>query len=84
MKKTKKFLVIKFDQAIIEFGVIANSGSSASAADNSIVITFSAELIDNGQANGTVIYTSAGAQYFNNTEIWIGQASFAYTSGSLF
>lgn len=68
----------QFDQAVIEFGTIQNSGSSTNAADNSITISFTVVIIENNQANGASIWITGGAEYYNGNEIWIGQTNLPF------
>ncbi|CAF0786583.1 unnamed protein product [Brachionus calyciflorus] len=70
----------QFDQAVIEFGVITNSGLGPSSSANSIVITFNVVIIDNNQPNGTSIWITSGAEYYDGDEIWIGQTALTFQS----
>jgi hypothetical protein len=43
-----------------------------------ITIVFSIIVIDNGQSNSTSMLITGGAEYYNQTEIWIGQTELIY------
>jgi len=61
---------------VIEFGDVTNDGSSnALDSDSMIYVEWDAVTIDTIQ-NNTEYWVSAGVQYNNEDEIWIGQASF--------
>jgi hypothetical protein len=60
------------------FGTVNNNNVSQSPTDNQITITFTVVIIDNGQSNQTSMLITAGAEYFNQTEIWIGQITLVY------
>jgi hypothetical protein len=72
------FAILKFDQIDINFGTIYNSNASDSIDANSITIAFSIIVIENGQSNLTSMLITGGAEYYNQTEIWIGQTELIY------
>lgn len=39
---------------------------------------FNVVIIDNTQPDGTSIWITAGAEYYEGNEIWIGQTSLTY------
>ena len=45
---------------------------------HSIKIRFNVVVIENTQPNGTSIWITAGAEYYEGNEIWIGQTSLTY------
>ncbi|RNA15676.1 hypothetical protein BpHYR1_008573 [Brachionus plicatilis] len=67
-----------FDQAVIDFGTITNSGNLASDEANSIKITFNVVVIENTEPDGSQLWITAGAEYYEGNEIWIGQTSYTY------
>lgn len=71
-------ILFKFDQIDINFGTIYNSNASQSIDANTITIAFSIIVIDNGQSNSTSMLITGGAEYYNATEIWIGQTELIY------
>ncbi|XP_061187043.1 uncharacterized protein LOC133195201 [Saccostrea echinata] len=67
---------VMYDRAIINFGVVQNSGCTT-ADECSIYIEYEAILLENPSTNaGEVYWVSAGAEYNNENEVWVGQASF--------
>lgn len=67
----------------IDLGWLKNSGTSTTAADNTITILFNTVVIWNGQSNGQNMYITASVEYYNQTEIWVGQGSMVFQSDSL-
>jgi hypothetical protein len=56
--------------------VVQNSGCNT-ADECSIRIEYEAILLENPTTNaGEVYWVSAGAEYNNENEVWVGQASF--------
>lgn len=72
----------QFDTVVIDFGVIMNSATSSVAADNTITILFNAVVIANGQTSGSTMWITASANYYSDTEIWVGQAGLTYLANS--
>ncbi|KAJ8301559.1 hypothetical protein KUTeg_020546 [Tegillarca granosa] len=65
-----------YDRAIINLGNVTNSGCTQ-IEDCSMYIDYEAIMIDNSNiVNGSIYWVSAGAEYNNEEEIWVGQASF--------
>jgi len=61
---------------VIDFGDVTNDGSSnALDTDSMIYIDWYAVMIDTIQ-NNTEYWVSAGGEYNNHEDIWIGQATF--------
>jgi hypothetical protein len=71
------FRVLQYDRAILDFGNVTNSGSDLSTeTPSSIIIKWDAVMIQNDNTINTNVYwISAGAEYNNENEIWVGQAS---------
>ncbi|KAK3803023.1 hypothetical protein RRG08_008394 [Elysia crispata] len=64
------------DWALIDLGTIYNSGTG-DLADGQINITFSAVMISSEQTvNSQEYWVSAGAEYGNPGQVWVGQAAF--------
>ena len=59
-----------------------NKGTSTLDADNSIIIDFNVVIIDAFQTTGTNIWVTAGAEYYNGDEIWIGQTALPFTTAA--
>lgn len=66
----------------IDLGWLKNSGTSTTAADNTITILFNTVVIWNGQSNGQSMYITASVEYYNQTEIWVGQGSMVFQADS--
>ena len=61
------------DKAVLEFGNVRNLDTTAGSNTSSIIsIRFCAALIDPAK-NVTPVYLTAGADYADETYIWIGQ-----------
>ncbi|ESP03565.1 hypothetical protein LOTGIDRAFT_171361 [Lottia gigantea] len=66
---------IFYDWAVIDFGNVTNDGTSPS--EHSIVIKYDAVMIQNEDTqHGNTYWVSAGAEYNEENEVWVGQASF--------
>ena len=79
MNELLLIFVHQYDRAIIDFGdvTITETGSTSHHTDQTIVIEWDAVVIKNEAVDETEDYwVSAGAEFNNETEIWIGQASF--------
>ena len=76
--------MIKFDQAVVDFGTVSNTGASTADSANSIIIDFNVVIIDAFQTSGTNIWVTAGAEYYNGDEIWIGQTALPFTTTTPF
>lgn len=59
-----------------------NKGTSILDADNSIIIEFNVVIIDAFQTTGTNIWVTAGAEYYNGDEIWIGQTALPFITAT--
>ncbi|XP_067685457.1 uncharacterized protein [Haliotis asinina] len=65
------------DRAVINLGNVTNSGlDTASEANNQIVINYDAVMLDTVPNNGSKFWVSAGAEYNDEADVWVGQASF--------
>ncbi|XP_055958297.1 uncharacterized protein LOC126827499 [Patella vulgata] len=65
---------IFYDWAVIDFGNVTNS--DANNAEHDIVITYEAVMIHNDNTvQSTTYWISAGAEFNDENEVWIGQAS---------
>jgi len=66
----------QYDTAVIEFGDVTNDGSSnALDTDSMIFIEWDAVTMDTID-NNTEYWVSAGAEYNDHDNVWIGQAGF--------
>jgi len=63
------------DRAIINLGNVTVD-FCGSIEECTIVITYAAIMVDDTVQNGSVYWVSAGAEYHNSNEVWVGQASF--------
>lgn len=70
------------DRAIINLGTVTVNKCDA-LAECTIVITYEALMVDDTVQNGSVYWVSAGAEYNNANEVWVGQASFATITDGL-
>ena len=70
--------VCQYDRAILNLENVTNSGSSTDQSYHSMVfIEWDAVMIDNAATgNGSLYWVSAGVEYNNENEVWVGQASF--------
>jgi hypothetical protein len=67
---------LNYDRAVLNFGNVTCSGGTINSLnDTSIFIEWDAVMI-NTAVNNTLYWVSAGAEYNNQDEIWIGQAGF--------
>ncbi|XP_063395828.1 uncharacterized protein LOC134680633 [Mytilus trossulus] len=64
------------DRAIINLGTVTVNNCD-NAAECTLVITYEAVMVDDTVQNGSIYWVSAGAEYNNANEVWVGQASFA-------
>lgn len=64
--------------AVLDFGVVTNSGSdTVNVEASTITISYTAVMIDNSlTTDGGTYWVSAGAEYENENKIWVGQASY--------
>jgi hypothetical protein len=62
--------------------VIQNSGTVNSSAANSIIILFSVVIIDNGQYAGQTMWITVSAEYYSDTELWVGQGALPFIVSS--
>ena len=70
-------MCLQYDRAILDFGNVTQSGVAASASESRIVIEWDVIRIENPLTlNNTVYWVSAGAEYNDENEVWVGQASF--------
>ena len=83
-KKKYKLIQIKFDQAIIDFNTMYNSGVSGLATNNQIVITFIIYMndISSSQANGYQFWVVSGLEYSGQNQFWIEATQFTYQASS--
>ncbi|KAK3109020.1 hypothetical protein FSP39_021316 [Pinctada imbricata] len=67
---------IMYDRAIINLGNVSNTGC-VNEDECSIKIEYEAVMVDNNETTQNGVYwVSAGAEYNNEMEVWVGQASF--------
>lgn len=77
--------MFQYDRAIIELGniTLTSSGPGLAHQDEMIIATWYAVMIDNNQTqNGSVYWVSAGAEYEQESQIWVGQASLEANTGT--
>ena len=76
---------IQHDRAILDFGVLTNIARGSQSEDYDwIKIQFSAKVQDHPTFIAPSVYwVSAGVQYNNAANIWVGQASFVATDMNL-
>ena len=69
---------MQFDRSIINLGNVTNDDNINSHENDSMLwIEWDAVMIDcNETVNGSTYWVSAGAEYNNSDEVWVGQASF--------
>ena len=73
---------MQHDRAIIDFGDVTVNYCNT-IEECTIVITYEAIMVDDTVQNGSVYWVSAGAEYNNANEVWVGQASFATITDAL-
>lgn len=57
--------------------VTNNAGDGVNHYNSMIYVEWEAVMIDNNETvNGSTYWVSAGAEYNNDYEVWVGQASF--------
>ena len=67
----------QYDRAIINLGNVTVTGPCGNEDECSIKIEYEAVMVDNDQTTQNGVYwVSAGAEYNNEMEVWVGQASF--------
>ncbi|XP_059140845.1 uncharacterized protein LOC131928747 [Physella acuta] len=65
------------DRAIIQLGTVTNNpGSASTLTDSTITILYEAVMVENSQTVNQDYYVSAGAEFNNENDVWVGQASF--------
>lgn len=72
---TSQLNIIYFD-----FGSVQNSGLSPLINNNSIIISFSIVILDNGQYDGEIMYTSANVWFDGNANVLIQNAAMEFAS----
>nr|XP_045612843.1 uncharacterized protein LOC123767314 [Procambarus clarkii] len=76
-----------YDRAVIDFGQVKNgatySAGQTDLSDSTISITFTATLITNtAYTNNTVVIT-AGAEYDNESMVWVSQETYSYSMATV-
>ena len=73
--------IFKFDSVYVDFGNVYNSGLSQ---DDSLTVSLNIVIIDNGQANGQSINTSALISYIYDSQNYTVESSslLTFTSSS--
>lgn len=72
-----KQLSFQYDRAILDLGnVTGNTDCESSSVDCSVVIDYEALLVETPEGSENETYwISAGAEYLNEQNVWVGQAS---------
>lgn len=76
--------IFKFDSVYVDFENVYNSGASWLSQDDSLTVSLNIVIIDNGQANGQSINTSALISYVYNSQNYTVESSslLTFTSSS--
>jgi hypothetical protein len=62
---------------VFNFTDVQNSGSSGTDSDNNLVIEYEAFVVSmDGVSDGATHWVSAGIEYNNSFNVWIGQVSY--------
>ncbi|WAR25111.1 hypothetical protein MAR_010815 [Mya arenaria] len=64
------------DRAILAFGNVSKIADPATRDDMLITITYEAVMIENNFTDSGTYWVSAGAEFLQESYIWVGQASF--------
>ena len=69
-------LCIQYDRVILDFGDVTCTGTQTDHDDCRIYIRWDTIMVENdATTNDTTYWLSSGAEYNNDDEVWVGQAS---------